>query len=151
MAQLIQPILDTFKLLLQSMDASTLGDLQPFAEVKSAGVSFNFPYASVEPGKTVFDPTQDQAAAQGHSIVIQIGVSGTDPEALKTTCVAYAQAVWTAIGAWWPASQWPSPAVAGMNVKEIFVMSIEYSNTYSNGAMFSRYVDLTCIVGVEEY
>jgi len=84
MAQLIQPILDTFRALLQAMDASTLGDLPPFAEVKSAGMNLNFPYGSVEPGKTAFDPAQDQSAAQGHSIVIQIGVNGTEPEALKT-------------------------------------------------------------------
>lgn len=150
MAQLIQPVLDTFKQLLQAMDASTLGELQPFAEVKSAGMSFNFPYAAVEPGKTVFNPDQDQSAAQTHAITIQLGIAGSDPESLKNACLAYAQAVWMAIAAW-PMSQWPSPMVPGMNVEWVFVQSIEYSSTFSNGSQLSRYVELTCLVTVEEW
>ena len=146
MAQLIQPILDTFKALLQGMDDSTLGGLEPFREVKSAGVNFNFPFASVEPGRTVFDLDHDQSAAQGHSIVVQIGVTGSDPEELKNRVVAYAQAVWTAINKW-PVTGWPT----GMNVKEVAVMSIDYSSTWTSGTALARFVDITCVVGTEEY
>ena len=150
MANLIQPVLDTFKLLLSSMSGSTLGTLKPFAEVKSAGVKYNFPYAAVEPVRTAFDPSQDQSRAQAHTILIQIGVAGSDPEALKTACVAYAQAVDASIEAWQYAN-WPSPAVPNMNVKNVFVMSIDYSSTYGNGTGLARFVDIHCQVEVEEW
>ena len=150
MAQLIQPILDTFKLLLESMDESVLGALPAFVEVKSAGVNFNFPFAAVEPGRTVFDLSQDQSRAQGHAVVIQVGVSGSDPERLKRDCVAYAQAVDAAIAAW-PQTQWPATPVAGMNVKAVNVASIEYSSTYASQGGLARFVDLTCTVEVEEW
>lgn len=149
MAQLIQPILDTFKALLQAMDASTLGDLKPFAEVKSAGVNFNFPFAAVEPGKTMFRLENDQSRAQAHAVVIQIGVTGADPESLKHTLTAYAQAVDAAIAAW-PMDAWPTPAVDGMNVLLVAVLSIEYSGTWTGNSGLARFADVTCVVEVEE-
>lgn len=150
MAQLIQPILDTFTALLLAMDASTLGELPPFAEVKSAGVNFNPPYATVEPGKTVFDLSCDQTRAQTHQVILQLGVAGADPEELKTRCIAYAQAVDAAI-AQWPETQWPVTAVQGMNVKKVNVLSIEYSGTWARGGSFSRFAEISCMVEVEEW
>lgn len=145
MSQLIQPILDGFKSLLQNIQFGADDQLRDIGQ-QWTGNLVNPPGAWVMPGKTQFpDRGEGTVRSQVHGITIRIGLTGSDPEELSARALRYVQAVDAAIEAM-PNTSWGDT----LRVLYVFVAEHDYGVMWRSGNVVAMWPDIHLEVEVEE-
>jgi hypothetical protein len=144
LSELIQPIVDCFKAILQGMTADQLGDLPAFRGVDQVwnGTLINSPEAHVLGIRTSFpDRGEGSARNQVHAVTIRLGITGTDPESLVKQAIRYVQAVDLAIDQF---AGWPD------YFKYCYVAVHDYGPLFARANGLAVWPDIHCEVEVEE-